>query len=113
MSFERPPGPLLDSVTREHLTLVASKPSSIVFAVGGRVARSDIPQLCVELRARLEVGGVALVICDVGALLDPDAAAVDALAQLRLTARRFGCRTRLRAASPELLGLISFMGLAR
>jgi STAS domain len=89
------------------------KPSSIVFAVAGRVARSDIPRLCAQLRARLELGDVALVICEVGALLDPDAAAVDALAQLRLTSRRFGCRVRLRGASPELLGLISFMGLAR
>ena len=51
------------------------------------------------------------MICDVGALVDPDAVAVDALAQLQLTTRRLGCRMRLRDPSVELLELIVFMGL--
>jgi hypothetical protein len=37
---------------------------------------------------------------------------VDALARLQLAARRRGCVIRLRHASPELLELVDFMGLA-
>jgi ABC-type transporter Mla MlaB component len=52
------------------------------------------------------------VICDVGALVDADAVAVDALAHLQLTARRRGATIRLRHASPELCELVAFMGLS-
>jgi anti-anti-sigma regulatory factor len=52
------------------------------------------------------------VVCDVGALIDADAVAVDALASLQLTAVRLGCVLRLRSASPELQELLAFMGLA-
>ena len=41
-----------------------------------------------------------------------DAVTVDALARLQLAARRLSCRLVLRNASPELLELVVFMGLA-
>jgi hypothetical protein len=44
--------------------------------------------------------------------VDPDAVAVDTLARLQLAARRLSCRLLLRDASPELLELVAFMGLA-
>ena len=44
--------------------------------------------------------------------VDPDAVTVDALARLQLAARRLCCRLLLRNASPELLELVAFMGLA-
>jgi hypothetical protein len=47
-------------------------------------------------------------VCDV----DPDAVTVDALARLQLAAKRISCRLLLRNASPELLELVSFMGLS-
>ena len=47
-------------------------------------------------------------VCDV----DPDAVTVDALARLQLAARRLSCRLLLHNASPELLKLVAFMGLA-
>jgi hypothetical protein len=47
----------------------------------------------------------------VGALREPDAAAVDALARLQLVAGRLGGRIQLRNASPELQELLRFMGL--
>ena len=50
----------------------------------------------------------AIDVCDV----DPDAVTVDALARLQLAARRLSCRLLLRNASPELLELVAFMGLA-
>ena len=52
----------------------------------------------------------AIDVCD-GAEL-PDAVTVDALARLQLAARRLSCRLVLRNASPELLELVAFMGLA-
>jgi len=44
--------------------------------------------------------------------VDPNAVTVDALARLQLAARRLSCRLLLRNASPELLELVAFMGLA-
>ena len=52
-----------------------------------------------------------IVFCDVRGA-EADVATVDALARLQLTAKRLGCRLRLRNASAELLQLVAFMGLA-
>jgi hypothetical protein len=50
------------------------------------------------------------IVCDVGALA-PDAAAVDALARLQLSARRLSHEILLRDASTELQELLEFVGL--
>ncbi len=87
---------------------------ALVFAIGGAIARADIPALCERLQtllSRNERSG-ATVICDVGELGRADAVAVEALARLRLTARRLGRRLQLRRASPELQALLALMGLA-
>jgi ABC-type transporter Mla MlaB component len=52
-----------------------------------------------------------VLLCEVGGLA-ADAVAVDALARLALAARRRGCSVRLRGASPELLALVDFIGVA-
>jgi hypothetical protein len=52
-----------------------------------------------------------VLLCEVGGLA-ADAVAVDALARLALVARRRGCNVRLRGASPELLALVDFIGVA-
>lgn len=51
------------------------------------------------------------IVCDLSTAADADAATVELLARLQLTARRLGCRLRLRDASPELLELLDLMGL--
>ena len=89
----------------------AAKRSPIVFPVEGPITRGDIPQLCAALRTLLEAGGVETVDCAVGKSVRPDAVTVDALARLQLTAKRPGCRLRLRHASSELRELIALMGL--
>jgi ABC-type transporter Mla MlaB component len=89
----------------------AAKSSSIEFVVGGRIDRADVSRLCDALRLLLEPQHVELVICDVGALVRPDAVAVDLLARLQLTARWRGAAICLRDASAELCELIVFMGL--
>jgi hypothetical protein len=53
-----------------------------------------------------------VVVCDVAALVNPDAGTVDALARLQLTARRLGRRVRLLHAGAELQGLLDLMGLS-
>ena len=73
------------------------------------ITRADIPALCERVRALLELSEVDTVICEVGALDDPDAVTVDALARLQLTARRLGRRVRFRGACGELLDLLAFV----
>ena len=83
----------------------------MVVEIAGRIDRADIPALCERVRFACEGSGSELVVCDVGALVDPDCVAVDALARLQLTVGRLGCRLRLRDVSPELAGLLCFVGL--
>jgi len=64
-----------------------------------------------RLTALVRAGHAEGVVCDVGALIDPDVGTVDALARLQLTAGRLGCHVRLRGASPELLDLLALAGL--
>ncbi len=92
--------------------MAVCEPSTIVMRVGSPIARTDVPTLCAQLSALVGRSGATRVVCDVGALVDADAVAVDALASLQLTAVRLGCVLRLRSASPELQELLAFMGLA-
>ena len=83
----------------------AREPSVVV------VVPPDVPTLCEQVRIVVERGDREIV-CDVGALRQPDAATIDALCRLQLAARRHGGRIRLRDASDELLDLLAFVGLA-
>lgn len=84
---------------------------TLVFAIEGPIARADLPGLCGRVCVLLEESGADGAVCDV-ATVDVDAVTVDALARLQLAARRRGCLIRLRHASPELVELVAFMGLA-
>jgi ABC-type transporter Mla MlaB component len=90
--------------------MAASAPQTIAFAIGGPIARADLPGLCERVCALLEQSGARVALCDVGGI-DPDAVTVDALARLQLAARRHGCQVKLRHASTELRELVAFMGL--
>ena len=74
------------------------------------IARGDIDALCDRVGHQLEGCGGPLI-CDVGGVLRPDAATIDALARLDLTARRLGRQFRLCAASDELVDLLALVGL--
>jgi hypothetical protein len=86
-------------------------PRTVAFAVHGPIARADLPGLCDRVCAILAGSGADVAYCDVAGV-PPDAVTVDALARLQLAAHRRGCRVRLRHASPRLLELVAFMGLA-
>lgn len=83
---------------------------TITLALPGRIARGDIPALCEHLGALLE-RRAGPIVCDSGAMSHPDAASVDALARLQLTARAFGCRISFTHACRDLEALISLVGL--
>ena len=83
-----------------------------VLVLAGPIARGDIPGLCALGRVLMECCDADLVVCDVGAIAEPDAVTVDALARLQLTASRVGRRIRLRRACDELEALLALMGLS-
>ena len=88
------------------------EPKTIELGIAGPILRVDIPCLCAHARGLLESGDADRLICDVGALADPDAVTIDALARLQLTARRVGSQIGLRNASRELWELLDFVGLS-
>ena len=85
-------------------------PRTIAFAIEPPIARADLPGLCRRVCALLSSSGAEIAFCDVRGV-EPDAVTVDALARLQLAARRYGCVVRLRHASSDLRGVVSFMGL--
>jgi ABC-type transporter Mla MlaB component len=85
--------------------------NAIHVVISGPITRAAIARLCERVGVALEGSSADLVVCDVGALVDPDAATVDALARLQLTARRLGCQVRLRDARGELRELLTLVGL--
>jgi anti-anti-sigma factor len=89
----------------------ARHPQTIVLTVTGRLDRSDAARFAVLVEDQLRGRPASVVICDVGGLVAPDAAAVDAICRIRLGVRRAGGRLRLRHAAPELRDLIDLIGL--
>jgi hypothetical protein len=87
-----------------------SAPQTVAFAIRGPISRADLPGLCDRVCALLGDTNAGVAFCDVCGV-EPDAVTVDALARLQLGAGRQGCQVRLQGASPELLRLVSFMGL--
>jgi ABC-type transporter Mla MlaB component len=85
-------------------------PRTLAFAIRGPIAQADLPGLCDRVCALLAGSAALTATCDVEGIV-PDAVTVDALAKLQLAARRRGCRITLENASPELCGLVAFMGL--
>ena len=81
------------------------------FTLHGLVDRAEIPALCERLRTMLARDGAGPVVFDIRSLEGPDAATVEALARLQLTALRSGRRIRLRNACGELQDLLALVGL--
>jgi ABC-type transporter Mla MlaB component len=80
-------------------------------AIRPPLRRGDLPGLFERTCELLAVQAPELLLVEV-AEIAPDAVAVDALARLALVARRHGCSVLLRGASPQLLLLVQFIGLA-
>lgn len=85
--------------------------STLVLIISGRIARADISALCERAGAMLRAVDAEQVVCDVGALVDPDAAIVEVLARLQLTAVSLGRRIQVHHACRELQELLDLAGL--
>ncbi|MEU1073946.1 MULTISPECIES: STAS domain-containing protein [unclassified Streptomyces] len=81
-----------------------------LLVVPSPLALADVPALCARLRS-LYAAGAREVVCDVGGLVRADLAAVEAVARLRLTARRAGGGLSLRGVGPGLAALLHLTGL--
>jgi ABC-type transporter Mla MlaB component len=88
----------------------SARPSTVVFAVAGPLARADLPAVSGGVAALLETSGAEIALCDVGAL-GADAVALDALARMQLAAGRMGRQVVLRHVTDELRGLLALVGL--
>lgn len=99
MSFPSPGGPIQVA-------------PAISFPVGPTVTRTDIPVVCADLAERLRGRGPGVVTCDVTGIARPDVVTVEALARLRVTARRHGWRLVVSGAGPGLRQLVALLGLA-
>ena len=97
------------AVRRSKLVMGAGT-HTVAFAVRGPISQSDLQGLCDRVCAVLRQSAAPRALCDV-ATVGPDAVTVEALARLQLAARRLGCQVHLENASPELVDLVSFMGL--
>jgi ABC-type transporter Mla MlaB component len=82
----------------------------VPLTIRGPLQRNDLPGLYARVCALFAANPGATLVCDVTEVAI-DAVAVEALARLRLGARRHGCGVRLVSAPRELIDLASFMGL--
>jgi len=87
-------------------------PSTVVFVVEATIDRDGLRALTDRLLVLTEGRALRVILCDVGVIVEPKLATVDALARLALDARRAGCLVRLRHACPELRNLLALAGLA-
>jgi ABC-type transporter Mla MlaB component len=99
----------LSQAVGEHESPLA--PGTTFWSLGPAITRADIPGLCEQLLMVLGDCEVAVVICDVGAVAEPDIATVEALARLHLTARQLGRRIQLQRAGRHLQQLLALTGL--
>jgi hypothetical protein len=87
------------------------RPTTVVIAVAGPIARADLPAICGDVAALLEATGADVALCDVGGL-PADLVAIDALARIQLAARRKGRQVVLRHAADDLRDMLALVGLA-
>ena len=85
--------------------------SAVRFVVRATITRTDIPAMCTRLADLLRGRPGDVVMCDVAGVDRPDVVTVEALARLRLTARRHGSRLVVTGAGEDLLLLFGLLGL--
>lgn len=84
---------------------------TVIMIVRSPITAADVPQLCERVNSLLLHSGAGLLVCDVSLLTEPDAATLQALARMALTARRLGRRMRLRQPCGRLQDLLALAGL--
>jgi anti-anti-sigma regulatory factor len=102
---EEPPAVSIQALRPTH------DPDTLIVTIRGVIDRAAAARLGDEVGDLLRTTGASIVVCDVGGVIQPNAATVDAVCRAGLAARRLACRLRLRHASRELLDLLDLMGL--
>lgn len=87
-------------------------PTSVVLVLAPPVTRASIPRLCDQVSFLVLTCDVDVVTCDLRAVVEPDATAIEALAKMQLTAKRLGRTIRLRHPCSFLKALLTLTGLA-
>jgi ABC-type transporter Mla MlaB component len=87
-------------------------PKTIVVVVDGPVTYAGIPALCERFGELLEGSDADHAICDVSAVVEPDAVALEALTRLQLTATRMGRSMELHHPCRELTDILALAGLS-
>jgi anti-anti-sigma regulatory factor len=88
-----------------------AEPNTLVLVLARSITPADIEALCDRVRALLEANVSDRVVFDLSALLESDAATLDMLARVQLTARRLGRQVLLRNVCADLENLLTVMGL--
>lgn len=76
-----------------------------------RLDRARIPQLCARLDAILRERDVGFLLCDLREAASPSCDTVEALARVRLLARRHGCAFGVLHPGDALRDLLVLLGL--
>jgi hypothetical protein len=84
---------------------------TIAVVIGPSIAPADVRALSRHARASLAASDAEIVLCDVGALEEPDLAAVDLLARLVVTVRQLGRALQFRRVTQRLADLWCLTGL--
>ncbi|MFE2676103.1 STAS domain-containing protein [Streptomyces hygroscopicus] len=106
---ENPPAPSPATPSPAMPSPPAPFPPALVLSQP--VTRAEVERLCRRLSGLVGGPGPGSVAVDVGGVRRPDLAVVEALARLRLTARRLGCGIQLLNAGGELRRLLAWTGL--
>ena len=89
---------------------VVAQSRTVYAQIRGPLERRDLPGLYVRICGLLAAARGGTLVCDV-AQAPVDAVAVEALARLRLGARRHACRVLIANAPQELGELLELFGL--
>lgn len=82
-----------------------------VLVISGRLSPSDVEYLCERAQRLVTDASDRRIYCDVGGVIAPDVAAVEALARLSLEFKRLGYQVRLLHVHRDLEDLIDLVGL--
>lgn len=83
----------------------------LIIEFPGSLQSSAIDELCGQVGGILAADASVVLVCDLNAVAAPDLALIDALAHLRLIARRHGIPMIIRHACAMACGLIDLVGL--
>ena len=86
-------------------------PDLPVVTLAGRIEAPQIAAVCKRVRELICDQGANTVVVDVSGVIEPDMAALDALARLHLMARRFGRDLKIVHTCVQLEVLVAFSGL--